>query len=64
MKYLSEEKGCDVMCRNKYGNLNVAALGGKSGTVQYLISEQGCDPMLRDKWGKTPLDIHTGYSVK
>ena len=62
VKYLVEEKGCDVMFRDKCENspLNVAAQGGKLDTVQYLITEHGCDPMCRGWRGRTPL--HDGVS--
>ena len=57
VRYLVEERNCDVMCRNKYENtpLHLAALGGRLDVAQYLISERGCDPMCRGQYGRTPL---------
>ena len=57
VKYLVEERNCDVMYRNKNGDipLHSAAIGGCVNTVQYLISERGCDPICRGWDGRTPL---------
>ena len=57
VKYLVEEKNCDVDCRDKNGDipLHSAATGGSVNTVQYLISERGCDPMCKGWNGRTPL---------
>ena len=43
VRYLVEERNCDVVCRNKHGNtpLHYATLGGRLDVVQYLISERG-----------------------
>ena len=57
VRYLVEERNCDVECRSKYEDtpLHVAALGGRLDIVQYLIRERGCDPMCRGQYGRTPL---------
>ena len=57
VKYLVEERHCDVECRNKDGDtpLHAAALAGKLDIVQYLISDRGCDPMSKGQYGGTPL---------
>ena len=46
VRYLVEERNCDVECRNKYETtpLHYAALAGRLDIVQYMISERGCDP--------------------
>ena len=57
VKYLVEEKKCDVMSKNKYGDapLHAAALGGSLPVMRYLIAGKGCDTMSRGWDGRTPL---------
>ena len=57
VRYLVEERNCNIECRNKHGNtpLHCAALQGRLDVVQYLISEGGCDPMSRGQYTSPPL---------
>jgi ankyrin repeat protein len=57
LKYLLEEKKCDVMGKNAHGDapLHGAALGGSVDVMRYLVTRKGCDPMCRGWNGRTPL---------
>ena len=57
VRYLVEQRNCDVNCRNKYKTtpLHFAAYKGRLHIVQYLIIERGCDPMCRGRYGAPPL---------
>ena len=56
VRFLTDEKHCDPLCRNKSGtSLHSAALGGRLDVLKFFISEKHCDPMYRNKSGNTPL---------
>ena len=57
VRYLVEDRNCDVKCRNKYKTtpLHFAAYKSRLDVVKYLIIERGCDPMCRGRYGAPPL---------
>ena len=59
VKFFTEEKGCDPLFRDKYGDtsLHTAALGGSLNVIKFFINEKQCNPMSRGQWGTTPLHV-------
>ena len=57
VKYLVEERNCDVECRNIYGAtpLHKASAGGYFDVVHYLVIDRGCDPLSKSGDGSTAL---------
>ena len=60
VRYLVEERNCDVKCRNKYENtpLHLAAEEGRSYIVQYLISEKSDAEVVFLREGRETMRHH------